>query len=107
MKNAYEKVMAMAGQSADSGCGTVSFLCHKPLTLSSGETTRVTGIPKYPQKASSSTFLIDYPEESCFPEELVVRPEVQVISVLQSRRITVTVRCCFCSSCYNETGYAH
>lgn len=36
MKNAYEKVMAMAGQSADSGCGTVWFLCHKPLTLSSG-----------------------------------------------------------------------
>lgn len=68
------------------------FVCNKPLTLSSGETTSVTGIPKYPQKASSSTFLIDYPEEPRFPEELIVRPELQAISVLKSRRITVTVR---------------
>ena len=92
MKNAYEKVMVMSDQSADTERGTVWFSGNKPLTLSPGETASVTGIPKYPKMSSSSALLIDYPEESRFPEELLVRPEIQAASALQSKRITVTVR---------------
>ncbi len=92
IRNAYEHVIAVEKSDNDDRRGTVWYFNPKPLKLPPGESARVYGILKYPAAPSCKTLLVDKPEESWFPEELLVAPEVQATTIVQSKRIGVTVR---------------
>lgn len=92
MKAAYENAMLTASQPADTERGIVWFTGNKAVTLPPGKSTRLAGVPRYPQQTSSSLILVDYPEETHFPEELLVRPEMHPVDDLQSQRLTVTIQ---------------
>ncbi len=92
IRNAYEHVIAVEKSDNDDRRGTVWYFNPKPLKLPPGESARVYGILKYPAAPSCKTLLVDKTEESWFPEELLVAPEVQATTIVQSKRIGVTVR---------------
>ncbi len=92
IRNAYDHVIAVEKSDNDDRRGSVWYFNPKPLKLPPGESARVYGILKYPAALSCKTLLVDKPEESWFPEELLVAPEVQGTTIVQSKRIGVTVR---------------
>ncbi len=92
IRNAYEHVIAVEKSDNDDRRGTVWYFNPKPLKLPPGESARVYGILKYPAAPSCKTLLVDKLEESWFPEELLVAPEVQATTIVQSKRIGITVR---------------
>ncbi|GAA6094731.1 uncharacterized protein LOC114911105, partial [Tachysurus ichikawai] len=92
IRNAYAQIIAVEERDDDDSRGTVLYLRSKPVKLPPGESTRVYGKLKYPTAPSGKTLLIDKPEESCFPEELLIAAEVQSTTVVQSKRIGVTIK---------------
>lgn len=92
IKNAYAQIIAVEKCDDDDSRGTVWYLCSKPVKLPPGKSTRVYGMLKYPAAPPGKTLLVDKPEESRFPEELLVAAEVQSTTVVQSKRIGVTIR---------------
>ncbi len=76
--------------------GTVWFPQTKPVTLRPGGVARVTGVPKFQRMPSTKAILVDSPDEPAeeprFPEEILVRPELQAHTIVMSKRITVLVR---------------
>lgn len=92
IRTAYEQVIAVSKCDVDDCRGTVWFPRLKPLKLTPGESVRVSGILKYPATTSAKPLLVDQPEESRFPEELLVRAEVQSATAVHSKRIGVTIR---------------
>lgn len=76
--------------------GTVWFTQNKPVTLRPGGVARVTGVPKFQGTPSTQAILVDSPDEPAdelrFPDQLMVRSELQASTVVMSKRITVLVR---------------
>uniref|UniRef100_A0A674CT74 Gypsy retrotransposon integrase-like protein 1 n=1 Tax=Salmo trutta TaxID=8032 RepID=A0A674CT74_SALTR len=91
IKEAYERLIESSTDDEEKR-GTVWFAQTKPVTLPPGGQMRVTGIPKFPGIPSTQAILVERPEEPRFPDELLVRPEIQTVAVVSSRRITLTVR---------------
>jgi len=75
--------------------GSVWFAQQKPLTIHPGCVARVKGVPKFQGIPSTQAILVDLPddlaEEPRFPDQLLVRPELQSVTVVSSKRITVLV----------------
>lgn len=92
IKDAYERVIASTDVKIDNSQGTVWFPGFKPVKICPGESRRIRGILKYSGELAAKTFLVDQPEEFCFPEELLVRAEVQPATAVHSKRLGVTVR---------------
>ncbi len=95
-KKAFEELSELPPDNDDHKRGTVWFAQTKPVTLRPGGVARVTGVPKFQGMPSTQAILVDSPdnpvEEPRFPEELLVRPELQASAVVRSKRITVLVR---------------
>ncbi|XP_044073506.1 uncharacterized protein LOC122885865 [Siniperca chuatsi] len=75
--------------------GYVWFAQPKPITIRPGGVVRIKGVPKFHGTPSTQAILVDSPddlaEEPRFPDQLLVRPELQAATVVSSRRITVLV----------------
>lgn len=82
IRDAYERAIAVEKSHCDDSRGTVWYLNPKPLKLPPGESARVYGVLKCPSAVSGKTLLVDKPEESVFPDELLVTAEVQANTVV-------------------------
>lgn len=95
-KKALEESPVTLSDDDDHKRGTVWFMQTKPVTLRPGGVARVTGVPKFQGMPSTKAILLDSPDEPAdqprFPEQLLVRPELQKSTVVMSKRITVLVR---------------
>lgn len=95
-KKAFEELAELPPDDDNHKRGTVWFTQTRPVTLRPGGVARVTGVPKFQGMPSAQAILVDSPDEPAeeprFPEELLVRPELQASTIVMSRRITVLVR---------------
>lgn len=92
IREAYERFKVVPNDADDGKRGTVWFSGKEIVTLPPGGVATVTGIPKYPGSIASQAVLIEHPQGSSFPEELVVMPELKKSTAVLCRRIQVTVR---------------
>ena len=76
--------------------GTVWFTQTKPVTLRPWGVAKVTGTPKFQGALNTQTILVDSPDDPAnelrFPDELLVRPELQTSTGVMAKKITVLVR---------------
>lgn len=93
VREVYENIQKSDGSPDD--CerhGTVWFTQHKPIVVGPGESRQIQGKPKLFVKPTDVHVLIDQPDDTSVSDDLLVRPEVQSVSVVSNRIITVTVR---------------
>lgn len=96
-KRAFEQLLECLPNDDDNHKrGTVWFTQSKPITVRPGGVARVTGVPKFQGIPRAQAILVDSPEEpgddARFLGELLVRPELQVPTVVMAKKITVLVR---------------
>lgn len=95
-RNVFDEISHLPLDGDNNKRGTVWFTQIKPVTLRPGGVARVTGAPKFPGVPSTQAILVDTPDEpsneSRFPDELLVRPELQTSVDVMAKRITVLVR---------------
>lgn len=68
------------------------FTQHKPIVVGPGESRQIQGKPNFFVKPTDMHVLIDQPDDTSVSDDLLVRPEVQSVSIVSNRFITVTVR---------------
>ncbi|KAL7824891.1 hypothetical protein SRHO_G00343510 [Serrasalmus rhombeus] len=95
-KKALEEISKSPPETDTYRRGSVWFAQTKPVTLRPGGVARVKGVPKFQGIPNTQAILVDSPDdltgESRFPDQLLVRPELQSATVVSSRKITVLVR---------------
>lgn len=97
-KRAFEQLLECLPDDDDDNHkrGTVWFTQSKPITVRPGGVARVTGVPKFQGIPRAQAILVDSPEEPGddprFSGEFLVRSELQVPTVVMSKKITVLVR---------------
>ena len=93
---ALEEERRHPGPGAEFRRGTVWCTQSRPTIIRPGEVARVVGAPRFPGELDGEALLVDTPDdlegEPRFPAGVLVRPEVQRPSVVQARRIAVSVR---------------
>lgn len=94
-KKAMEEISKSPPETESNQRGSVWFAQPKPMIIRPGGVARVKGVPKFQGIPSTQAILVDSPEdladEPRFPDQLSVRPELQSVTVVSSRRITVQV----------------
>lgn len=93
VREVYESIQKFDGSPDD--CerhGTVWFTQHKLVVVGPGESCQIQGKPNFFSKSTDVHVLIDQPEDTSVSDDLLVRPEVQSVSVVSNRIMTVTVR---------------
>lgn len=95
-RKVFDEISYLPPDSDNNKRGTVWFTQTKPVTLRPGGVAKVTGAPKFQGVPSTQALLVDSPDDPAdeprFPEELLVRPELQASTGVMAKRITVLVR---------------
>lgn len=95
-KRAFDEILVLPPDPDIHKRGTVWFTQAKPVTIQPGGVARVTGVPKFQGVLNTQAILVDSPDEPAeeprFPDELLVRPELQASAGAISKKIGVLVR---------------
>lgn len=94
-KKALEEISKSPPETDTHKRGSVWFAQPKPITIRPGGVVRIKGVPRFHGTLSAQAILVDSPDDPAdeprFPDQLLVRPELQAATVVNSRRITVLV----------------
>lgn len=94
-RKAMEEISKSQPETDSHKRGSVWFSQPKPIIICPGGVARVRGVPKFRGIPSTQAILVgspdDFIEEPRFPDQILVRPELQSVTVVSSRRITVLV----------------
>ena len=95
-RKVFDEISLLPSDTDNNKRGTVWFTQTKPVTLRPGGVARLTGAAKFQGAPSTQTILVDSPDDpanlSRFPDELLVRPDLQPSTGLMAKKITVLVR---------------